>query len=54
MVVPAYEMPRAENIVDPSDIPVPDPVLHDNNNTLPLREGEFVITTKDPPDSTDW
>ena len=53
MIVPALEMPRAEDIVDPSDIPVPDPVLHDNNDILPLREGEFIIT-KDSPDSTDW
>jgi hypothetical protein len=53
MIVPAPEMPRAEDIVDPSDIPVPDQVLHDKNNTLPLREGELIIT-KDSPDSTGW
>ena len=53
MIVPAPEMPRAEDIVDPSDIPVPDPVLHDENNTLPLREGEIIIT-KDSHDSTEW
>ena len=53
MIVPAHEMPRTEDIVDPSDIPVPDPVLHDKNNTLPLREGESIIT-KDSPDSTGW
>jgi len=46
-------MPRAEDTVDPSDIPVPDPVLHDKNNTIPIREGEIIIT-KDSPGATDW
>ena len=53
MIVPAHEMPSAEDIVDPSEIPVPDPILHDKDNTLPLKEGEIVIT-KDSPDSTEW
>ena len=53
MIAPAHEMPRTEDIVDPSKIPVPDPILHNKDNTLPLKEGEIVIT-KDPPDSTEW
>ena len=39
MIVPAHEMPRAEDITDPSDIPMPDPILHDDKNTPPLKEG---------------
>ena len=38
MIVPAQEMPRTEDIVDPSEIPVPDPILHNKDNTLPSRK----------------
>ena len=53
MIVPAHEMPRAEDTTDPSEIPTPDPILHDIQNALPLKEGELIIT-KDHPSSTEW
>jgi transposase InsO family protein len=53
MIVPANQMPKTEDLKDPADVPEPEPVLHDPNTTLPLKEGELVIT-KDSPDSTDW
>ena len=51
MIVPANQMPKAENLIDPADVPEPEPVLHDPNSALPLKEGGLVLT-KDPPDST--
>lgn len=53
MIVPAWDMPKAEDIVDPTDVPVPDPAMHDTGTLVPPREGEMVIT-KDHPTSTDW
>ena len=35
MIVPAHEMPRTEDIVDPSEIPVPGPILHNKGNIFP-------------------
>ena len=53
MIVPAAIMPKAEDIRDPADIPKPDPQPHDDQNPLPLREGELIIC-KDDPSSTEW
>jgi len=53
MIVPAHEMPKPENITDPSDLPTPNPAMHDPDNILPLTEGELIIT-RDDPTSTEW
>ena len=52
IIVPAAIMPKTEDIRDPADIPKPDPQLHDQQNPLPLREGELIIC-KDDPSSTE-
>ena len=53
MIVPAREMPKPEDITDPSDLPSPNPAMHDPENVLPLTEGELIIT-RDDPTSTEW
>jgi hypothetical protein len=46
-------MPKPEDITDPSDLPSPNPAMHDPENVLPLTEGELIIT-RDDPTSTEW
>ena len=53
MIVPEKEMPKTEDIIDPSDIPEAKPCLYKAGKDDTLREGE-IIACRDSPDSQDW